>query len=288
MDSDSVSASTWDLGGLFDDKPEAIPVVLTFSDYDSDLCSESAFNNKGEVISVVLTDPDMLDCPICVHPLCAPIYQCEHGHIACSSCCVKANNKCPSCCSPIGFIRCRAMEKVTESLRIKCKNKRFGCKETFLYHKKSEHENTCPHTPCFCPAPSCGFANSFKNLYNHFSSHHSSSATLFTFDNIFLLGVERSQKHVILQEQNEGVIFILNHVIQGHGRVFSVDCVGPSMFKDAFVYQLTVKCMKTCLSVETVPEVYSKWQEHTPEYCYLTIPSCFSEFKIQVCIKKVV
>ncbi|KAI3519321.1 hypothetical protein L1887_08351 [Cichorium endivia] len=171
-------------------------------------------NNAGGVIPVVLADPRKLCCPICFHPLCSPIYQCGHGHSACSSCCVKEKRKCPSCFLPIGFIRCEAMEKLIESLI-------------------------------------------------------------------------RSWTHLILQERNEGVIFILNHAIQGHVRVFSVDCIGPSTFDNAFVYQLTAKYKKTVLSLEATPEVWSKWRQHAPDDNCLIIPSGFSEFFIQVRIKKV-
>ncbi|CAH1437327.1 unnamed protein product [Lactuca virosa] len=247
---------------------------------------DGTMNSAKRAIPVVLTDPHNMCCPICFHPLCSPIYQRGQGHIACSSCCVKEKRKCPSCHLPIGFTRCQAMEKLVESLRVDCKNKWVGCKETLIYHKKSEHEKKCPNTPCVCPLSSCKFTSSSNIMYGHFRFHHKAYATSFTYDNIFLLGVQRNQKHIILQEQNEGVIFILNHGIHKHGRVFDVDCVGPSTFDDAFVYQLTVKYNKTVLSIESIPEVYSKWQQHAPYNNCLTIPSGFSEVFLQVCIKK--
>ncbi|KAI3722748.1 hypothetical protein L2E82_33817 [Cichorium intybus] len=231
---------------------------------------DGTMNNAGGVIPVVLADPRKLCCPICSRPLYSPIYQ--------------EKRKCPSCFLPIGFIRCEAMEKLIESLRVECKNKRFGCKTTLIYHKKSEHEKRCPNKACYCPISSCIFASSSKNLYTHFSNHHFS--TSFTYDTVFLIGVQRSWTHLILQERNEGVIFILNHAIQGHVRVFSVDCIGPSTFDNAFVYQLTAKYKKTVLSLESTPEVWSKWRQHAPDDNCLIIPSGFSEFFLQVCIKK--
>ncbi|KAH7845541.1 hypothetical protein Vadar_003322 [Vaccinium darrowii] len=61
--------------------------------------------------SLLLTDPDVLDCPICLEHLISPVFQCNNGHVACSSCCIKLGNKCPSCSMPIGYNRCRAIEK---------------------------------------------------------------------------------------------------------------------------------------------------------------------------------
>ncbi|XP_073057970.1 uncharacterized protein [Primulina eburnea] len=84
-------------------------------------------------VTVTLTDPDVLDCPICFEPLSPPVYQCVNGHISCPSCCVKMKNKCGTCSRPIGYNRCRAIEKVLESVEIACKNKQHGCGETINY-----------------------------------------------------------------------------------------------------------------------------------------------------------
>ncbi|KAG2307959.1 hypothetical protein Bca4012_083087 [Brassica carinata] len=42
--------------------------------------------------SLMLLDADLLDCPICYLPLTIPIFQCDNGHLACSSCCPKLRN----------------------------------------------------------------------------------------------------------------------------------------------------------------------------------------------------
>ncbi|CAL9223892.1 unnamed protein product [Arabidopsis halleri] len=57
----------------------------------------------------------ILDCPVCCEPLTIPVFQCDNGHLACSSCCPKLSNKCPACSLPIGNNRCVAMERVLES-----------------------------------------------------------------------------------------------------------------------------------------------------------------------------
>ncbi|XP_024977728.1 putative E3 ubiquitin-protein ligase SINA-like 9 [Cynara cardunculus var. scolymus] len=248
------------------------------------------FNNAIGALQVVLTDPDVLDCPICLDPLCTPVFQCENGHIACSTCCSKVKRKCPSCCMPIGYNRCRAIEKVIESIRVSCKNSRYGCKEMMPYSKKGEHEQSCPHATCFCPHPSCPFAASSKNLYLHFGIQHAASTTRFTYNTTFTLRVETHQKHVLLQEQHESVIFILNHEVQERARSFNVDCVGTSLLKTAFIYQLSAKSMETSVSLQSVPEIYAKWSEHNPRKNYLTVPSEFSGYcgilSLDVCIKK--
>ena len=44
-------------------------------DSDSDLSFAESFDDAGGESPVTLTDLDMLDCLICVQPLCSPIYQ---------------------------------------------------------------------------------------------------------------------------------------------------------------------------------------------------------------------
>ncbi|KAL5809984.1 hypothetical protein ACOSQ3_026680 [Xanthoceras sorbifolium] len=125
-------------------------------------------------IFVILTDPEVLDCFICFDPLTIPVFQCENGHVACSSCCSKLGNKCPSCCSPIGHNRCRAIEKVLESVKVICANSKYGCKETMSYSQSHDHEKTCRHAPCSCPLSDCCFVGSSSQLYQHFIGRHNS------------------------------------------------------------------------------------------------------------------
>nr|XP_043614366.1 E3 ubiquitin-protein ligase SINA-like 7 [Erigeron canadensis] len=278
-----------------DDDVDEVPPVSTARQINclppvSRPVTETVFNNTNGALQVVLTDPDVLDCPICLDPLSAPVFQCENGHIACSLCCSKINRKCPSCCMPIGYNRCRAIEKVIESVRISCKNAQYGCKENMTYSKKNEHEIICPHAPCFCPHPSCPFTGSSKNLYLHFRVKHAASTTRFTYNTTFTLRVESNQKHVFLQEQHESVIFILNHEVREQGRAFNVDCVGPSTLKTSLEYHLTTKNDEATLSLQCAPQIYAKWSEHKPAKNYIIVPSDFSHcngvLSLDVCIRK--
>ncbi|GAB2288885.1 hypothetical protein Dimus_023192 [Dionaea muscipula] len=85
-------------------------------------------DSSKSVVSLILSDRDVLHCPICLDPLTSPVFQCVDGHIACSSCCGKLENKCPSCRKEIGRIRCRAIEKVIDSVKINCCYADYGCK----------------------------------------------------------------------------------------------------------------------------------------------------------------
>ncbi|KAD4888366.1 hypothetical protein E3N88_20439 [Mikania micrantha] len=177
------------------DHEEAEPVPAGQNQQEQRAPTASTVVNKGNgELQVVLTDPDVFDCPICFEPLCTPVFQCENGHIACSSCCSKVERKCPSCCMPIGYNRCRAIEKVIESVKVSCKNARYGCTKTMAYCKKGEHEQTCPHATCFCPHPSCPYCGSSKNLYLHFGIQHAASTTRFTYNSPFFVTMEQVER----------------------------------------------------------------------------------------------
>ncbi|GJU65770.1 putative ribonuclease H-like domain-containing protein [Tanacetum coccineum] len=264
------------------------------ADDDDDVDDELI--NKNRSVFIKIDPPDVLDCPICLHPLFTPIFQCDNGHIACSSCCSKLKTKCPFCCTPIGINndnRCRGLEKFIQSItRISCKYAMYGCKNTMPYCDKTSHEQTCPHATCNCPHPSCSFADSYKNLYLHFHIH-SNSTTRFTCNTTFSLAVEFNQKRMFLQEQHTNVIFILNHQVKQDvgGRAFSIDYLGPPTSKSCFVYQLTVKRMKTSLSLQSEPGIYTEWSStDTHKRNYLTIPSDFEGYSgllsLSVCIRK--
>ncbi|KAL6531852.1 E3 ubiquitin-protein ligase siah2 [Orobanche minor] len=265
-------------------------IVTDDDDEDELIHTNSASNAENRMF---LIDPDVLDCPICLYPLFTPVFECENSHIACSSCCAKLKRKCPFCCMPIGINdnRCRGLEKFIESIcRISCKNVKYGCKKTMPYSEKSRHEQMCPHATCNCPHPSCSFTGSYKNLYLHFHIQHEPSTTRFTCNNTFSLGVEINQKRMFLQEQHKNVIFILNHEVKEDGRAFSIDYLGPATSKSCFVYQLTAKRMKTSLSLQSEPGLYTEWSMDTQKMHYLTIPSDFEGYggllSLSICIKE--
>ncbi|XP_019093672.1 PREDICTED: E3 ubiquitin-protein ligase SINA-like 1 [Camelina sativa] len=79
---------------------------------------EECENGGGDAAvarSGTLVDVDLLRCPVCSDSLTIPIFRCDNGHIACSSCCTKMKNVCPDCGDSIGDFRCLIMEKILEA-----------------------------------------------------------------------------------------------------------------------------------------------------------------------------
>nr|CAB3460262.1 unnamed protein product [Digitaria exilis] len=82
------------------------------------------------VADVTVTDGDALRCGVCFLALRPPIFQCEVGHVVCSSCRDKledesaaaaAGKKCHVCgvaMTTRGYSRCHAMERLVDSIRV--------------------------------------------------------------------------------------------------------------------------------------------------------------------------
>ncbi|KAF5742772.1 E3 ubiquitin-protein ligase SINA-like 7 [Tripterygium wilfordii] len=171
---------------------------------------EEPESSKGSMI-VSITEPSVLDCDICYEPLAAPIFQCKNGHIACSKCCQRLQNICPSCRLRISSIRCRAIEKIMESIRVSCQNNAYGCNETsMLYKLKHHHETTCVYAPCSCPFANCDYQSSVKQLPLHFDEKHPNDLRYsFEYYDKFSINLTQNVQCIVLEEDKEGDLFAI-------------------------------------------------------------------------------
>uniref|UniRef100_A0A3Q7FJ22 Uncharacterized protein n=1 Tax=Solanum lycopersicum TaxID=4081 RepID=A0A3Q7FJ22_SOLLC len=175
---------------------------------------------------------------------------CGNGHIACAPFCIKIANKCPSCCLPIGYNRCQAMENVLESLKVSGVNNRNGCKEILNLSKKIDHEN----------------------VYAHFSEKHASSAEHISFNAVHPIYIEKDQRYIILQMRTDVILFIINHASDCVGSVINIIRVGPFKQKRRFSYELVVTDGESSFKLESVEESVPNWSEDSPLKKFLVVP----------------
>ncbi|KAI8541928.1 hypothetical protein RHMOL_Rhmol08G0098600 [Rhododendron molle] len=242
----------------------------------SDYGSAQANGDPDPSNFLTITDPDLLDCPICFNNLSIPVFQCLNGHLACSSCCIKVRNKCPSCSSTIGHNRCRAVEKIIESVRTSCRNKKYGCTEMVFRCKKRDHEDMCNYAPCSCPLPDCDFIGCSPDLSVHFSTEHPDSAKPFCYNNRIPISLELQQKHFILQEEQEGTIFVLNNEVQNLGNVINVCCIAPSSAKRGVSYDLIATNKGRLVKLLSSAEHVCGRVENTSLKSFLMVPGDFA------------
>ncbi|XP_021737319.1 E3 ubiquitin-protein ligase SINA-like 10 [Chenopodium quinoa] len=237
--------------------------------------------------SVFLSDPDVLDCPICFNPLTVPVFQCYSGHIACSSCCVSLDKKCPSCRGIIGNIRCRAIEKVIESVQVSCCYLGYGCKKSISYCIKHEHEDKCIYAPCICPFPDCLFRGSPMRLSSHMSKEHVNFVTRFRYNSVFTVSLGADKKFLVLQEEKDGFLFILNQ-----GNSVAVRCIHPSPSNGRFAYELVSRGGATSLKFQSFTRCTTRHFNDPLSVDYFPIPDYFyhsggsdSSLKLEICIR---
>ncbi|CAI9758427.1 unnamed protein product [Fraxinus pennsylvanica] len=241
---------------------------------------------KEGQLSVILSDPKVLKCPVCRDPLSLPVFQCMNGHIECAFCCDMGDNVCRKCSLPIGQNRCRAMEKVLESLKISCRNQKYGCKETVCYSKKLDHDNKCVYQPCFCPLIECGYVGSSKCLYRHFKLYHSNSSKQFLFDSVIHIALEMNEKEIFLQERTEGIIFILKRFFVDDGSLIKICCIQP-FANTQFYYDLISRDGASSIRLTSFAENTPKRLPGPLVGKYIIIPNDFSgPLSLEVCISK--
>ncbi|TVU22132.1 hypothetical protein EJB05_31814 [Eragrostis curvula] len=181
---------------------------------------------KGAATSLAVElEADVLDCPICSEPLRPPIFQCAVGHLICSACCDKVPNlkKCHQCSRKCNNKRCYGIEKIVRSVKIPCRNSKYGCDVKTTYYEKEDHEASCPSGPCFCPETGCSFVGSTRMLLRHFILEHHWPYTEIKYGWGFDAKIQHGFRVLSCED---GKLFLLNVSSEVFGCVVSVFYVG--------------------------------------------------------------
>ncbi|XP_066999530.2 nuclear pore complex protein DDB_G0274915 isoform X8 [Anabrus simplex] len=125
-----------------------------------------------------LTDTELskiwsiLECPVCLDVVLPPVFQCETGHHACNSCWENLSScpLCKSCKSKLS--RNFVAEAIVELVKLPCRFRVDGCKDTVLLTKKLEHEKVCPHHKFDCPVSDCKDKQNYQTVSGHLSQEH--------------------------------------------------------------------------------------------------------------------
>ncbi|XP_010451724.1 PREDICTED: E3 ubiquitin-protein ligase SINA-like 7 [Camelina sativa] len=207
----------------------------------SSLSPSDRTNREGKKRSTMLMDLEILDCPICCEAFTIPIFQCDNGHLAYSSCCPKLRNLCPLCALHVGHNRCRAMETYLESILIPCQNAKLGCTKNVFYGKESNHEKKCVFSRCSCPALDCDYTSSYKDLYLHYIITHMDmeiyQSSKFSCNVSFIVPMNISKKMLIRTEYAKNLMFALQCFKEPYGVYVTLSCIAPSVDGHAVIYK---------------------------------------------------
>lgn len=131
--------------------------------------------------------------------------------MACSSCRGKvAGGRCHSCeVVGVGYARSRAMVVFVSSTKIQCPYEAHGCRSYVAYYAVDDHQRACPHAPCSCPEPGCGFAGSPPALLDHLAAAHSCNADKVEYGKALCLRVPASERRRLLVGEEDKRVFLL-------------------------------------------------------------------------------
>ncbi|XP_045831239.1 E3 ubiquitin-protein ligase SINA-like 7 [Trifolium pratense] len=235
---------------------------------------------------LIISNSTLLDCCMCFQPLSIPVFQCDNGHIVCSTCCPKLRNKCPKCSLPICSKHCKAVENLLLSIEMSCPNTKYGCGEKISYLGNRKHEEECIHEPCYCPLSGCDFVASSKVLSNHFSHKHRDSQINFSYDDSFVVPLKSNDETIVLRAKEDGKLFILNDSTMNLGIAINICCIGPKSFEFDHHYDILARSHKSTLKLQSVATNVQRFTLGTLSLEFLMIPIDSSKsLKLDVCIK---
>ncbi|MQL92650.1 hypothetical protein Taro_025278 [Colocasia esculenta] len=229
-------------------------------------------------------DPDVLDCPICFEELSPPIFQCYNGHIACSSCCSNVKD-CPFCKSMI-VLRCLAVEKVMESVKVSCPYASSGCEQVINYVNIDVHKRMCAYSPCCCPTADCTFEGPMRELYPHFIEGHRGCSVSFQYNRACSVMMRKDEHFHVLSHGQDGVLFLLlNKTNVGTGNAVMVACLGPDSMEEKYTYKVkaTDQMRVSSIQLESPMTNIRSWEGTLPQKKFLLIPE--ELFAFNVCLE---
>ncbi|XP_052753689.1 uncharacterized protein LOC113511680 isoform X2 [Galleria mellonella] len=180
----------------------------------------------------------LLECPVCMDWMEAPIAQCRRGHLICSRCRERLSF-CPVCRTTFSSVRNRAMEGVADLLRYPC---RHGCGREVRIRRRARHEASCAARKYACPASLCAARAPLPHadLAHHFQNKHRD-----------MLKIGRKHEFsmkVNLEHHDSWLIMALHEYfhlrvdvdVRSWGVIIYVAYIGPQCKAKNFTYEITI------------------------------------------------
>jgi E3 ubiquitin-protein ligase SIAH1 len=115
---------------------------------------------------------NILECPVCLQIVAAPVFQCGGGHHMCNNCSQRIRS-CPLCKRGLSATRNYAVEAIVEKIPLPCRYRVEGCNEMMCQRDKASHENSCQFRlyPCFVCG--CNETHNLRGIRLHLKTSHS-------------------------------------------------------------------------------------------------------------------
>ncbi|KAF7020829.1 hypothetical protein CFC21_033881 [Triticum aestivum] len=176
----------------------------------------------------VKIDMSVLHCPLCALPFKPPVFQCNKGgHLACGGCvALLPGGQCRACEDGGGFFApCPALDAVVSSTKVACPH--AGCQTYVPYHEAADHRSPCPHAPCACAEPGCGFVGPPHALAGHLADLHSVPVRTVQYGRVSQVPVSGPRQLLVGEEDGRAFLLTVG-ALGAAAAAVSVVCVRAS------------------------------------------------------------
>jgi E3 ubiquitin-protein ligase SIAH1 len=113
------------------------------------------------------------------------------------------------------------MDDIVSSAMVECSHD--DCKSSVPYHELMDHERGCPHAPCYCTEPGCGFVGPPAALLGHLTAQHSVSVHTVHYGKVHRLRM--SGTRCLLHGVGDDSAFLLATGALGAATIMSAVCI---------------------------------------------------------------
>lgn len=164
--------------------------------------------------------------------------------------------------------------------------------DNYTYKNPLEYQHTNPQVmypgQSACPLLNCSFTGLFQELSDHFSSKHWDSGRRFQYNNPFPVSLGMDETFLVLQAEEDGVLFLLNKGTENIGHTVMVTCMGPSTNDERFLYCLVAERGNNSLRLKSYTPTLPGRVEGIPPSDFLLVPFGYlnssGELNLEVCI----
>nr|XP_043632715.1 uncharacterized protein LOC122603924 isoform X2 [Erigeron canadensis] len=139
-----------------------------------------------------------------------------------------------------------------------------------------------------CPLPSCNFIGLFEHLSDHFTREHWDSGSRFQYNCPFPVSLRMDETFLVLQAEEDGLLFLLNKGTENIGHTIMVTCIGTRSSNERFLYYIDSERGSGSLRLKSTVHTLPGPVDGFPPSDFLLVPfgylnSC-GELILEVCI----
>ncbi|XP_076946320.1 uncharacterized protein LOC143617738 [Bidens hawaiensis] len=168
----------------------------------------------------------------------------------------------------------------------------YGYSNTLDYSNMNDHTDIRTYgqnqSQVTCPLPSCNFTCLFELLSDHFTTEHWDAGHRFLYNCPVSVSLGMDETFLVLQAEEDGLLFILNKGTENIGHTVMVTCIGPSASNERFLYCLVSERGSSSLRLKSYTQTLPGRVDGIPPSDFLLVPfgylnSC-GELNLEVCI----